>query len=70
MKLAPGIVYFPRLLLEAQCPFCSKVLEWKETESKSKIKSECCNKVFTATPNYVGITIDDIQTKKEGKEED
>jgi len=79
MKLQPGIVYFPKIFMEAQCPFCSKILDWIPTESKSRVRAVCCNKIFTATLNYVGITIDDIEgtnqipeieSKKEGKEAD
>jgi len=61
MKLEKGVFYFPRLLTEAQCPVCSKILEWIQTESRNKVKAQCCNKIFTATLNYVGITIDDIR---------
>jgi hypothetical protein len=72
MKIMPGVYYFPRVFTEAQCPFCSKILEWIPTEAKNRVRAECCDKIFTATLNYVGITIDDvegIEAKKEGKEE-
>jgi len=65
MKLQSGVAYFPRLFSEAQCPECSKILQWKELEPQKRVKAQCCNKIFTATLNYVGITIEDIQSIKE-----
>jgi hypothetical protein len=65
MKLNQGIMYFPRLFSEAQCPQCSKVLHWIESEPQSKVQSQCCGKIFIATLNYVGITIESIEPIKE-----
>ena len=59
-----GVFYFPGILTEAQCPVCSRVLQWVQTETKNRIKSICCDKVFTASLNYVGITVDDIRDKQ------
>jgi hypothetical protein len=64
MKLSQGVFYFPGILTEAQCPDCSRVLQWMPTESRNRVKAICCDKIFTATLNYVGITINDIETKK------
>lgn len=65
MKVIGGILYFPGILTEAQCPDCSRVLQWKATRFRNKVKAECCNKIFTATLNYVGITIESIEPVKE-----
>ena len=65
MKLIPGVAYFPKLFSEAQCPECSRVLQWTESKPRSQVKAQCCNKIFTATLNYVGITIENIDTVKE-----
>lgn len=65
MKLQSGVVYFPRIFTEAQCPVCSKILEWIPLESKNKVRAQCCNKMFTATLNYVGITIDNLEGSNE-----
>jgi hypothetical protein len=61
MKLIAGVAYFPRLFSEAQCPECSRILEWRELEPQKRVKAQCCNKIFIAILNYVGITIEDIK---------
>ena len=65
MKLIQGPMYFPRVFSEAQCPECSKVLQWTESKPQREVKAQCCGKIITATLNYVGITIEDIQPVKE-----
>ena len=65
MKLTQGPMYFPRLFSESQCPICAKILQWSELKAGHQAKAECCNKIFIATLNYVGITIEDNNVQKE-----
>jgi len=65
VKLTQGPMYFPRLFSESQCPICAKILQWSELKAGHQAKAECCNKIFIATLNYVGITIEDNNVQKE-----
>ena len=70
MKLIEGIIYFPSLFTESQCPTCLKILQWTEIERGSKFEARCCDKIFHASVNYVSIKIEDtkkieIQANKE-----
>ena len=69
MKLTQGPMYFPRLFSEAQCPVCSKILQWTESKPQREVKAQCCGKIITATLNYVGITIEDTEIVQEASNE-
>jgi hypothetical protein len=60
MKLTEGVIYFPRVFVESQCPTCSKVLQWSVTKHGSEAKSkECCGKIFNVFLNYVRVELEE-----------